>query len=207
MRKLQGTRVVVVGMARSGVAAIKLLRQNGARVRAVDEKPKGEMEGVTVESQTEAAFRDAELVVISPGVPADLPVFADVRSRGVPVIGELELAAPYLEGPNIGITGTNGKTTTTALTGHILSESGIACQVGGNIGTAPAKMVETSRTGSVERAGAIELSIGNHRNFPRADRGVPQRDAESLDRHHTFENYVNAKARLFETQGRTILRF
>ncbi len=202
MRKLQGTRVVVVGMARSGVAAIKLLRQNGARVRAVDEKPKGEMEGVTVESQTEAAFRDAELVVLSPGVPADLPVFADVRSRGVPVIGELELAAPYLEGPNIGITGTNGKTTTTALTGHILSESGIACQVGGNIGTAPAKMVETSRT---DQWNVLELSSFQLETIEtfRAPIAVCLNVTQNhLDRHHTFENYVNAKARLFETQGR-----
>ncbi len=124
----------------------------------------GEIEGVTVEPQTEAAFRDAELVVISPGVPADLDLLAPVRARGVPVIGELELAAPCLEGPNIGITGTNGKTTTTALTGHILREIGIACQVGGNIGTAPAEMVATSQPGSMERAGAFQLSTGNHRN-------------------------------------------
>jgi UDP-N-acetylmuramoylalanine--D-glutamate ligase len=67
-------------------------------VRAVDEKPMGEIEGVTVEPQTEAAFRDAELVVLSPGVPADLDLLAPVRARGVPVIGELELAAPYLGG-------------------------------------------------------------------------------------------------------------
>ena len=145
MRRLEGVRVVVVGMARSGVAAVRLLRKKGALARAVDAKPSGEIEGVTVEPQTESAFRDAELVVISPGVPADLEVLVAVRSRGVPVIGELELAAPFIEGPTIGITGTNGKTTTTALTGHILRESGIACQVGGNIGTAPAEMVETSR--------------------------------------------------------------
>ena len=202
MRKLQGTRVVVVGMGRSGVAAVRLLRQKGALVRAVDEKPKGEMEGVTVEAQTEAAFRDAELVVLSPGVPADLPVFAPVRARGVPVIGELELAAPYLEGPNIGITGTNGKTTTTALTGHILSESGIACQVGGNIGTAPAKMVETSRTGQWNVLELSSFQLETIETF-RAPIAVCLNVTQNhLDRHHTFENYVNAKARLFETQGR-----
>ena len=138
----------------------------------------GEMQGVTIEPQTEAAFRDAELVVISPGVPADLRLLASVRERGVPVIGELELAAPYLQGQTIGITGTNGKTTTTALTGHILRESGIACQVGGNIGAAPAAMVATSRPGSVERAGAFQLPTGDHRNVSREHRGLPQRDAE-----------------------------
>jgi UDP-N-acetylmuramoylalanine--D-glutamate ligase len=201
MRKLEGVRVVVVGMGRSGAAAVRLLRRKGAIVRAVDEKPMGEIEGVTMEPQTEAAFRDAELVVISPGVPADLGLLAPVRARGVPVIGDLELAAPYLEGRNIGITGTNGKTTTTALTGHILRESGIACQVGGNIGAAPAGMVKTSRP---DQWNVLELSsfqletIETFRAPIAACLNVTQ---NHLDRHHTFENYVNAKARLFETQG------
>jgi UDP-N-acetylmuramoylalanine--D-glutamate ligase len=200
MRKLEGTRVVVVGMARSGVAAVRLLRQHGAIVRAVDEKPMGEIEGVTVEAQNEAAFRDAELVVISPGVPADLDLFAPVRARGVPVIGELELAAPFLEGPTIGITGSNGKTTTTALTGHILRESGIACQVGGNIGTAPAQMVESSRP---DQWNVLELSsfqLETIQTFHAPIAACLNVTQNHLDRHHTFENYVNAKARLFETQ-------
>jgi UDP-N-acetylmuramoylalanine--D-glutamate ligase len=201
MRKLKGVRVVVVGMGLSGIGAVRLLRQKGAVVRAVDEKIKGEMEGVTVELQTEAAFQDAELVVTSPGVPADLNVLSAVRARGVPVIGELELAAPFLEGPAIGITGTNGKTTTTALTGHILRESGIACQVGGNIGTAPAEMVATSRP---DQWNVLELSsfqletIDTFRAPVAACLNVTQ---NHLDRHHTFENYANAKARLFETQS------
>jgi UDP-N-acetylmuramoylalanine--D-glutamate ligase len=188
-------------MARSGVAAIRLLRRNGARVRAVDEKLKGEMEGVTVEPQTEAAFRDAELVVISPGVPADLDLLAPLRARGVPVIGELELAAPFLKGQNIGITGTNGKTTTTALTGHILRESGIACQVGGNIGTAPADMVESSRP---DQWNVLELSsfqLETIETFRASIATCLNLTQNHLDRHHTFENYVNAKARLFENQA------
>jgi UDP-N-acetylmuramoylalanine--D-glutamate ligase len=201
MRKLLGTRVVVVGMGLSGVGAVRLLRQQGALVRAVDAKPMGEIEGVTIESQTEAAFRDAELVVISPGVPADLDLLAPVRARGIPVIGELELAAPFLQGPNIGITGTNGKTTTTALTGHILRESGIACQVGGNIGTAPAEMVATSRP---EQWNVLELSsfqLETIETFRAPIAACLNLTQNHLDRHHTFENYVNAKARLFETQG------
>jgi UDP-N-acetylmuramoylalanine--D-glutamate ligase len=188
-------------MARSGVAAVRLLRKKGALARAVDAKPSGEIEGVTVEPQTESAFRDAELVVISPGVPADLEVLVAVRSRGVPVIGELELAAPFIEGPTIGITGTNGKTTTTALTGHILRESGIACQVGGNIGTAPAEMVETSRPNqwNVLELSSFQLeTIETFRASIAACLNVTQ---NHLDRHHSFENYANAKARLFETQG------
>jgi UDP-N-acetylmuramoylalanine--D-glutamate ligase len=201
MRKLDGTQVVVVGMGLSGVAAVRLLLRKGAIVRAVDEKALGEIEGVMIEPQTEEVFRDAELVVISPGVPADLDLLAPVRARRVPVIGELELAAPYLKGRNIGITGTNGKTTTTALTGHILRETGIACQVGGNIGTAPAGMVETSWP---DQWNVLELSsfqletIETFRAPIAACLNVTQ---NHLDRHHSFESYVNAKARLFETQG------
>src|SRR3984957_1390120 len=201
MRKLEGVRIVVVGMGLSGVGALRLLRQKGAKVRAVDAKATGEIEGVTVEPQTEAAFRDAELVVISPGVPADLDLLAPVRARGVPVIGELELAAPFLQGPSIGITGTNGKTTTTALTGHILRESGIACQVGGNIGTAPAEMVQTSRP---DQWNVLELSsfqLETIETFRAPIAACLNLTQNHLDRHHTFENYVNAKARLFETQG------
>ncbi len=161
----------------------------------------GEIEGVTIEPQTEAAFRDAELVVLSPGVPPDLDLLAPVRARGTPVIGELELAAPFLEGQNIGITGTNGKTTTTALTGHILRESGIACQVGGNIGTAPAEMVATSRP---QQWNVLELSsfqLETIETFHAPIAACLNVTQNHLDRHHTFENYVNAKARLFETQG------
>jgi UDP-N-acetylmuramoylalanine--D-glutamate ligase len=201
MRKLEGVRVVVVGMGISGVAAVRLLHQKGAIVRAVDEKALGEIESVNIEPQNEAAFRDVELVVLSPGVPADLDLLAPARARGVPVIGELELAAPYLVGRNIAITGTNGKTTTTALTGHILSESGVACQVGGNIGAAPAGMVETSRP---HQWNVLELSSFQLETIEtfRASIAVCLNVTQNhLDRHHTFEGYVNAKARLFETQG------
>src|ERR1700693_2131768 len=187
-------------MARSGVAAVKLLLSKGANVRAVDEKPMEEVQGITVESQTEAAFRDADLVVLSPGVPADLDVLTTVRSRGVQVIGELELAAPLLQGGNIGVTGTNGKTTTTALTGHILRESGIACQVGGNIGTPPAAMVETSHP---DQWNVLELSsfqLETIQTFHAPIAACLNVTQNHLDRHHTFENYKNAKARLFETQ-------
>jgi len=196
MRDLKGKQVVVVGMAKSGHAAVRLLLSQGALVRAVDEKPQGAVEGLTVVPQTEEAFRNADLIVLSPGVPADLPLLP----AGVPVIGELELAAPYLQGPVIGITGTNGKTTTTALTGHILREAGIRSQVGGNIGTAPADMIETSHP---DQWNVLELSsfqletISTFRAQVAACLNLTQ---NHLDRHHTLENYVRAKARLFETQ-------
>ena len=198
--ELRGKRVVVVGMAKSGVAALRLLREKGACVRAVDEKPMGEIDGVRVEAQTADTLRDAELVVISPGVPADLEILREVRERRVPVIGELELAAPFLLGRNIGVTGTNGKTTTTALIGHILRESGIACQVGGNIGTPAAAMVDTSLPGQFNVLELSSFQLETIQTFHASIAACLNVTQNHLDRHHTLQGYADAKARLFETQ-------
>jgi len=197
--KLEGAKVVVVGMARSGVAAVELLRERGASVRAVDEKPVA-IEGIHVEQQDEAPFDDADLIVLSPGVPADLRELNTPRKRGVKVVGDLELASWFLQGEIIGITGANGKTTTTALTGHILKESGIAAQVGGNIGTPPALMVNTSRTGQFNVLELSSFQLETTESF-RAHIGVALNvTPDHLDRHYTIENYAEAKARLFVNQ-------
>ena len=197
--KLEGAKVVVVGMARSGVAAVELLREQGASVRAADQDPAmaGVVAGVTVEPQTEASFREAELIVLSPGVPADLAIFEEARRRGVRVIGDLELASWYLQGEIIGITGANGKTTTTALTGHILKQSGIPAQVGGNIGTPPASMVKTSRAGQWNVLELSSFQLETTETF-RAHIGAALNvTPDHLDRHGTLERYADAKGRLF----------
>jgi UDP-N-acetylmuramoylalanine--D-glutamate ligase len=199
-RELRGKTVAVAGMGRSGFAAVELLLERGAKPRAVDQNPTEQMRarlaplGVELFGQSADAFAGADLIVQSPGVPLEtLP--ADV-----PVIGELELAGYFLNGPTIGITGSNGKTTTTALTGHILRESGIACQVGGNIGTPPTDMVRTSRP---DQWNVLELSsfqLETIQEF-KADVAVCLNVTQNhLDRHGTFERYADAKARLFETQ-------
>ncbi len=193
--KLEGANVAVVGMARSGIAAVELLEERGAQVTKVD---KNAAPGVV--PQTEAAFAQAELIVLSPGVPADLPELTTARQRGVPVIGDLELASWFLQGRIIGITGSNGKTTTTALTGHILKSSGIAAQVGGNIGTPPASMVRTSRA---DQWNVLELSsfqLETIQSFRANIGAVLNITPDHLDRHYTFERYSAAKARLFENQ-------
>jgi UDP-N-acetylmuramoylalanine--D-glutamate ligase len=209
---VKGARVVVVGMARSGIAAVDLLIEKGAKVRAVDEKQgtgdrgqgpvkeDGKQGAVPIEPQTEAAFVDAELIVLSPGVPADLEIFNSARRRGVRVIGDLELASWYLAGSVIGITGSNGKTTTTALTGHILESSGITAQVGGNIGRPPASMVKTSRA---DQWNVLELSsfqLETTESFHASIAAALNITPDHLDRHHTFEKYAEAKARLFANQ-------
>jgi UDP-N-acetylmuramoylalanine--D-glutamate ligase len=200
--KLEGTKVVVVGMARSGVAAVELLREKGASVRAVDQNPAlaGVVAGVTVEPQTVTSFTQAELIVLSPGVPADLAVFDEARQRGARVIGDLELASWYLQGEIIGITGANGKTTTTALTGHILKHSGIPAQVGGNIGTPPASLVKTSQAGQWNVLELSSFQLETTETF-RAHIGAALNvTPDHLDRHGTLERYADAKWRLFLEQ-------
>ena len=133
-------------------------------------------------------------------MPADLPELEAARARGARVIGEVELAAPFLQGRIIGITGTNGKTTTTALVGHILRLSGIAAQVGGNIGTPVTAMIESSRP---DQWNVLELSSFQLETIAafHADIAVALNVTQNhLDRHHTFANYAAAKGRLFETQ-------
>lgn len=202
--KLEGVRAVVVGMARSGVAAVELLVEKGADVTAVDARQvqdqRLERLGIAVQPQSQAAFAGADLVVLSPGVPADADVVEAARARGVRVIGDLELASWFLQGETIGITGSNGKTTTTALTGHILTSCGIAAQVGGNIGTPPASLVAASRPGQWNVLELSSFQLETIQTF-HAQIGLALNvSPDHLDRHHTFERYAAAKARLFENQ-------
>jgi len=202
---LAGKKALVVGMKRSGVASAKLLLREGARVRATDLKPLEELPqaaalGVPFTRQTPEVFQDCELIVLSPDVPADLAPLEEARRRGVAVIGDVELAAPFLKGRNIGVTGSNGKTTTTSLIGHILRESGVPTQVGGNIGVPVTAMVETSREDgwNVLELSSFQLeTIETFRAHIALALNVTQ---NHLDRHHTFENYAAAKRRIFETQ-------
>ena len=150
--------------------------------------------------QDEAHIGTATMIVLSPAVPYDLPFLVAARARGVPTIGEVELSSFFIKGPIIGITGANGKTTTTALTGHLLQQAGIPCQVGGNIGTAVTSLIDSSADG---RWNVLELSsfqLESISNFRAQIAACLNVTPDHLDRHHTFENYANAKARLFETQ-------
>jgi UDP-N-acetylmuramoylalanine--D-glutamate ligase len=125
----------------------------------------------------------------------------DARSRGAVVIGEVELAAPFLKGRTIGITGSNGKTTTTSLIGHILRQGGLPVQVGGNIGTPLTAMIETSRADGWNVLELSSFQLETIREF-HAHIGLALNVTQNhLDRHHTFENYAAAKGRLFETMG------
>jgi len=196
--KLAGIRALVVGMEKSGQASAAFLRTHGADVTATDIKP---LTLPGFRPQNDALFaEDWGLIVLSPGVPADLEPLQRARARGVDVIGEIELAAPFLRGRTIGITGSNGKTTTTALVGHILRSAGVPAQVGGNIGTPVIAMTECSRD---DQWNVLELSsfqLETARTF-RAHIGVCLNVTQNhLDRHYTFERYAAAKGNLFRTQ-------
>ncbi len=204
MRELRGKRVAVVGMAKSGIAAVELLIAQGANVVALDQKTVTDARlsamGVTVLLQDTAAIADANLLVLSPGVPADSDVAEEARRRKIPVIGDLELASWFLQGEIIGITGSNGKTTTTAMTGHILQSSGVSAQVGGNIGTPPASMIAASRPGQWNVLELSSFQLETTETF-RAHIGAALNvTPDHLDRHYTFEKYASAKAKLFVNQ-------
>ncbi len=196
--KLQGLKALVVGMEKSGQASAAFLRAHGSDVTTTDIKPLT-LPGFRL--QSEELFAEAwDLIVLSPGVPADLEPLQKARMRGVNVIGEIELAAPFLRGKTIGITGSNGKTTTTSLVGHILRSSGVSAQVGGNIGTPVIAMTENSRD---DQWNVLELSsfqLETAHTF-RAHIGVCLNVTQNhLDRHRTMENYVAAKGNLFRMQ-------
>jgi UDP-N-acetylmuramoylalanine--D-glutamate ligase len=191
------------------MAMAELLARHGAVVWATDLKPLDQLGearevlarlNIPFAPQTPEVFEGFDLIVLSPDVPADLPPLEEARKRGARVIGEVELAAPFLKGRNIGITGSNGKTTTTSLIGHILRESGVPVQVGGNIGVPVTAMVDSGRADgwNVLELSSFQLeTIVDFRAHIALALNVTQ---NHLDRHHTFESYAAAKGRLFETQ-------
>ena len=208
---LRDRRVAVVGLARSGVAAARLLHAAGARVQATDAKPLDALGrdvlalrelGVAVLAgrSDDSGSEGAELVVVSPGVPLDSPQLAGARQRGVPLIGELELAWRALEAETIAITGTNGKTTTTALTGALLGEQPRPVLVGGNIGTPlAAHALDFPRDGLVV-CEASSFQLETIEAFQPRVAVVLNITPDHLDRHGTLPRYVDAKARIFLNQ-------
>jgi UDP-N-acetylmuramoylalanine--D-glutamate ligase len=207
---LRDRRVSVVGLARSGVAASRLLVECGARVLATDAKPLAalgsearalERLGVRLFAggHPAEAFRDAELVIVSPGVTQDAPVLAPLRTT-VPVISELELAWRVMEADVIAITGTNGKTTTTALTGALLQQQARTVLVGGNIGTPLSARAFSFPADGIVVAEVSSFQLEAIDAFRPRVAVVLNITPDHLDRHKTFAAYVRAKARIFENQ-------
>ncbi|HYG98611.1 MAG TPA: UDP-N-acetylmuramoyl-L-alanine--D-glutamate ligase [Terriglobales bacterium] len=209
--ELNGKRVLVVGLGKSGVASALFLREQGARVTVSDTKTEEQLKqeipvlldnGVTVETghHGERTFRDQEVIVVSPGVPFDEPHLVQARRQGIPVIGEVELASRHLKGRIVAITGSNGKTTTTALTGEVISTGGFNTQVGGNIGTPAISLVPKSTDDGFVVLEISSFQLETIETFRPFIAAVVNVTPDHLDRHGSFHGYAAAKGRIFENQ-------
>jgi UDP-N-acetylmuramoylalanine--D-glutamate ligase len=209
--ELNGKRVLVVGLGKSGVASALFMKERGARVTVSDTKSGDELRneipvlldhGITVETggHGDRTFRGQDLIVVSPGVPVDAPPLVQARSLGESVIGEIELAAQFLPGPIVAITGSNGKTTTTTLTGEIMTAGGFPALVGGNIGTPAISLADRAKPDTVIVLEISSFQLETVRAFRPKVAVVLNVTPDHLDRHRTFEIYTDAKARIFENQ-------
>ncbi len=208
---LKDKRVLVVGLGKSGVASALFLETHGARVTVSDSKPEAELRdeilllldhGVTVETggHGDRTFRGQDLIVVSPGVPFDAPQLEQARTLGEPVIGEIELAAQFIPGPMVAITGANGKTTTTTLAGAIIGAGKFPVLVGGNIGTPAITFADQAKSDAWTVLEVSSFQLETIVSFRPRIAVILNITPDHLDRHKTFENYVNAKARIFENQ-------
>jgi len=209
--ELNNKRVLVVGLGKSGVASALFLKSRGARVTVSDSKPEAELRneillllehGITVETggHGDRTFRGQDLIVVSPGVPFDAPQLEQARAIEEPVIGELELAAQFLAGPIVAITGANGKTTTTSLAGEIIAAGKFPTLVGGNIGTPAITFVDQAKSQTWIVLEVSSFQLETIVSFRPRIAVILNITPDHLDRHKTFANYVNAKARIFENQ-------
>ena len=210
--ELNGKRVLVVGLGRSGVASALFLKARGARVTVSDTKSEDQLreeipalldEGITVETggHGERTFQNQDLIVVSPGVPIDTEPITQAKALGQPVIGEIELASRFLQGEIVAISGSNGKTTTTTLVGEILSKSGLKTLVGGNIGTPAISLVPQAAPDTITVLEVSSFQLETIVSLRPKVAVVLNVTPDHLDRHRTFQAYVDAKARIFENQS------
>ena len=206
-----GKSALVVGMAKSGVACARLLAEEGARVTINDVKPAAELAGV-LDALKDLSFADAlgkdpmtlldgcDLVVLSPGVSIEAPFAAEAKRRGIEVIGEIELGFRYARAPIVAITGTNGKTTTTALTGELFKAQGVRTWVLGNIGIPIAAHARETRESDVIVAEVAGFQLESTQEFHAHSCAILNLTEDHLNRFGTMEHYGAAKARVLRNQ-------
>ena len=203
-------KILVVGLARTGVALCRFLAEHGARVTVTDQAPpedladfRRDIQGLGVVEDlgmTQPRWQGFDAIVLSPGVPPELPWLMAARAAGVPVMGELEVAAPFIRRPLLAVSGTNGKTTTTTLLGEMLTASGLKTLVGGNIGTPVVSLL-----GRQEAADLLVLEVSSFQ-LDTASHFHPQAAAllnltpDHLDRYPHYDAYLASKASLFRCQ-------
>ena len=209
--ELKGKKVLVVGLGKSGLAAALFLRRRGAQVTVSDlrsaqalskEIPSLLEAGILVEAGGHGllTFRRQDLIVVSPGVPLLTPELVQVRNLGLPIIGELELAARFLQGNVLAITGSNGKTTTTTLCGEIFKAGGLQTLVAGNIGIPVIETVDQSNAGTWSVLEVSSFQLETTESFHPRVAVILNITPDHLDRHGTFANYVAMKEKIFANQ-------
>jgi len=211
--EVKGKRFSVIGGARSGIAVAKLLKSKGASVFLSDKAPAESMRtagevlkqaGIEAEFGTNSSrILEADMIVLSPGVPAEIPVVREALATRVPVVSEIEVASWFCPAPMIAVTGTNGKTTTTTLIGRMFADAQQPSAVGGNIGTAFSQIVEgiDARTTVILEISSFQLD--HIQQFSPGVSVILNITPDHLDRYgHSFENYIKSKARIFANQGR-----
>ena len=208
---LKNKRVLVVGLGKSGLAAAFFLRDRGARVTVSDTRSAAALAkdipalldaGIMVEAGGHGllTFRRQDLIVVSPGVPIDTPEVKQAAILGIPIIGELELAARFLKGSIVAITGSNGKTTTTSIIGKIFTDAGVPTQVGGNIGLPVIDLIPGSTDATVNVLEVSSFQLETVDEFHPRIAVILNITPDHLDRHGTFEKYVAAKEKIFARQ-------
>jgi UDP-N-acetylmuramoylalanine--D-glutamate ligase len=194
---------LVVGLARSGLAAARALQARGERVVAVDAGAPEVPDGIEAHLRADglALLPHTRAVVKSPGVPGEAAVIAAARERGIPVLGELELGWRLLPNEFIAVTGTNGKTTTVELLGHIHREAGLPVAVAGNVGAAVSGLAGALAEDAVVVCEASSFQLEDTLEFAPEGAVLLNVEADHLDRHGTFEHYLSAKLQAFARQG------
>lgn len=209
--KLTGKRILVVGMARSGIAAAQLLLHHGATPILSDNKKEDAFgQQLDVLKGTACQFRlgkdavslldEADGLIISPGVPIDAPVVQAAKEKGVPMVGELELAASLLNGDMVAISGTNGKTTTTTLLGRIFENAGRITRLAGNIGYPLSSVAMESRKEDMTVVEVSSFQLESIKTFHPHAAALLNITEDHLNRHGTMAQYIRLKQRIFENQ-------
>ncbi|MGE3258084.1 MAG: UDP-N-acetylmuramoyl-L-alanine--D-glutamate ligase [Geobacter sp.] len=210
--ELNNKHITVMGLAKTGVACARFLASRSARVTATDLRDEQALSGVLRElaglgirfvlgRHEEADFAEADLVVVSPGVPQEHPLLAAARAKGVAIISEVELAARCITAPLVAITGTNGKTTTTTLVGELFRASGFATYVGGNIGDPLIDLPASGEQVDVVVAEISSFQLEWIEQFRPTVAALLNLSEDHLDRYDSYQAYIDAKLRIFENQG------
>ena len=207
------SKVLVVGLGVSGLWTARYLSERGATVTASDIRPEPELDpdickelrdlGVALETggHKRETFLTAEMVIVSPGVPHDIELLLDATKRGVPVIGELELAGRSVDIPIIAVTGTNGKSTVTSLLGQILEKAGLEVFIGGNIGTPLIAYAAGERKAQYAVIEVSSFQLDTIETFCPFVSLLLNISPDHLDRYPDYEAYVQSKLRVFSNQG------